>query len=75
MVAVDGGGGWWSKKKFFNFAETWHSCYVGKINVRNFRVFVKQLFYGNEIQFFQKKFTGDFSIKKFSKGILNKNEP
>ena len=50
MVVVDGGGGW-SKKKFFNFAETWHTGSSRYINVHNFRVLVKQLFYGNEIKF------------------------
>ena len=45
---------------FADFAENWLSCSSQKINVRNFRVLVKQLFYGNEIQFFRKKFTGDF---------------
>ena len=49
MVVVD--GGWWSKKKFFNFAETWHTGSSRYINVHNFRVLVKQLSYGNEIQF------------------------
>ena len=46
---VDGGG--WSKKKFFNFAETWHTGSSRYINVHNFRVLVKQLSYGNKIQF------------------------
>ena len=49
VVVVDGGGG--SKKKFFNFAETWHTGSSRYINVHNFRVLVKQLSYGNEIQF------------------------
>ena len=48
VVVVDGGG---SKKKFFNFAETWHTGSSRYINVHNFRVLVKQLSYGNEIQF------------------------
>ena len=48
VVVVDGGG---SKKKFFNFAETWHTGSSRYINVHNFRVLVKQLFYGNEIKF------------------------
>ena len=51
VVVVDGGGGGWSKKKFFNFAETWHTSSSRYINVHNFRVSVKQLFYGNETQF------------------------
>merc|ERR1711954_389978 len=41
---------WWSKKKFFNFAETRHTGSPRYINVHNFRVLVKQLSYGNEIE-------------------------
>ena len=48
------------------------------MNVRNFRVLVKQLFYGNEIQFqiskLGKKVKG-FPCKKNSKGILCKMNP
>ena len=43
--------------------------------MRNFRVLVKQLIYGNEIQFHRKIFTGDFFVKNFFKGIPYKNEP
>ena len=43
--------------------------------MQNFRVLVKQLFYGNEIQFFRKKFIGDFFVKKKYKGNPYKNEP
>ena len=62
-------------KRFFNFSETLHSCYLGKIIVQNFRVLVKQLFYGNEIQFFRKKILGDFFVKKNPREILIKMNP
>ena len=39
------------QKRFFNFAETEETCSSQYINVHNFRVLVKQLSYGNEIQF------------------------
>ena len=49
--------------------------------MRNFRVLVKKLSYGNEIQFqvlrFGKNFTKDFNVKKFSIGIpcfMNKDQ-
>ena len=39
------------KKSSFNFAENWLRRSSRYINVRNFRVLVKQLSYGNKIQF------------------------
>ena len=39
------------KKRLFNLPETLHALTSWYINVRNFRVLVKQLFYGNETQF------------------------
>ena len=56
------------KKRFTDFAETWHTQSSRYLNVSNFRVLVKQLFYGNEIQFqfskFGKKITKHFNVKK-----------
>ena len=59
--------------RFFNFSETWHTWSSRYINVRNFRVLVKQLSYGNEIQFqiskLGKKVKG-FPWKKKSKKVF-----
>ena len=69
---ASGGNEWltdWvtEKKSSFNFAENWLRRSSRYINVRNFRVLVKQLSYGNKIQFqveSWENFTKDFHVKK-----------